>query len=152
MTGPSSGKVVVGQLHRVRRGRRKTFASEAPQGPVVRPTRVAVQLALAHQIRKAIDSGEVADQGAVARQMGLTRARLTQLLGLTLLAPEIQERVLGLESVDGVEPLSERALREAAWELSWAKQRVGFGKSRPREAAHPAKTSVWTKRETIAKS
>ncbi len=123
MTTPSTGKVVVGQLHRVQRGRRKTFASEAPQGPVARPARVAVQLALAHQIRKAIDSGEVADQVAVARQLGLTRARLTQLLNLAFLAPDIQERILGLESVDGLEPLSERALRPLVRACSWSGQR-----------------------------
>lgn len=138
MTSPPSGKVVVGQLHRVRRGRRKAFVSEARQGPVARPARVAVQLALAHQIRKAIDSGEVADQATAARQLGLTRARLTQLLGLTLLAPDIQERVLGLESMDGTEPLSERALRPVSWKTSWAEQRAGLGKSRSGEAVHLA--------------
>lgn len=126
---------MVGQLHRIRRGRRKAFERNAPQAPVLGPARVAIQLAMAHRIRRAIDSGEVADQAAVARQLGLTRARLTQLLGLTLLAPEIQERVLGLESVDGAEPLSERALREAAWELSWAKQRVLFGATHRRGAS-----------------
>ena len=107
MTTVPSGRVVVGQLHRVRRGRQKTFEAEAPQGAVARPARVAVQLALAHRIRRAIDAGEGADQAAVARELGLTRARLTQLLNLTFLAPEIQERILGLESVDGLEPLSE---------------------------------------------
>jgi len=34
-----------------------------------------------------------------------------QLLNLTLLAPEIQEQILFVESVDGVEPTSERELR-----------------------------------------
>jgi hypothetical protein len=33
---------------------------------------------------------------------------VTQLLDLTLLAPDIQEAVLALEAVDGVEPMSER--------------------------------------------
>jgi len=126
MTSSPSGKIVVGQLHRVRRGRRKTFESEALQEPVARPARVAVQLALAHRIRRAIDSGEVTDQAAVARRLGLTRARLTQLLNLTFLAPDLQERALGLESVDGSEPLSERALRPVARAVSWAEQRALF--------------------------
>ncbi len=127
MTSSPSGKVVVGQLHRVRRGRRKAFVPKPPQGTVTSPARVAVQLALAHQIRRAIDSGEVADQAAAARQLGLTRARLTQLLDLTLLAPDIQERILGLESVEGREPLSERSFRPVARADSWAEQRALLG-------------------------
>ena len=50
---------------------------------------------------QAIGSGEFPDQAAVARHLGLPRARLTQPLDLTLLAPDIQERILGLDSVDG---------------------------------------------------
>ena len=130
--------VVVGKLHRVRRGRRKGFEPKAPQGAMPRPAGVAVQLALAHQIRRAIDSGEVADQAAAARQMGLTRARLTQLLDLTLLAPDIQERVLGLGLGGGPEPLSERTLRPFARKTSWAEQRAGFVKAHLAETALPA--------------
>ena len=47
----------------------------------------------------------------MARRLGLTRARVTQLLDLTLLAPEILEQMLFAESIDGVEPMSERGLR-----------------------------------------
>ncbi len=130
MTPAPAGKVVVGRLHRFQRGRRKRFESEARQGPVVRPARVAVQLALAHQIQKDIDSGEVADQAAVARPLGPTRARLTQLLDLTRLAPDIQERVVALEAPAGAEPLSERALRPAARAVSWSGRRVLFDAAR----------------------
>jgi len=38
-------------------------------------------------------------------------ARVSQLLDLLMLAPDLQERILDLEAVDGVEPLSERSLR-----------------------------------------
>ena len=58
----------------------------------------------------------------MAQQLGLTRTRLTQLLDLTLLAPDLQERILGLEAVDGREPMSERAVRPAARVPSWAGQ------------------------------
>jgi hypothetical protein len=117
-------KVVTGQLHRVQRGRRKAFVPEAPPASVRRPARVAVMFALAHQIQRAIDRGELRDQAEAARRLGLTRARLTQLLDLTLLAPEIQERILALESVDGDEPLAERALRRAVRPRSWDEQRT----------------------------
>jgi len=70
-------------------------------------------LALAHKIQAAINHGAVRDSADVATRLGLSRARISQLLDLTLLAPQIQERILFAESVDGLEPLSERALRAA---------------------------------------
>jgi len=57
--------------------------------PVRRPARVAIMLALAHKIQQAIDGGVVRDRAEVARRLGLTRARVTQLLDLALLAPDI---------------------------------------------------------------
>jgi muramoyltetrapeptide carboxypeptidase LdcA involved in peptidoglycan recycling len=72
---------------------------------------VAVTLALAHTIQRAIDRGEIRDQSAAARRLGVTRARMTQILDLTYLAPTLQEEILFLEAVGDVEPLSERSLR-----------------------------------------
>lgn len=103
-----------------------TFTEEAPPPtpePVRRPAKVARMLALAHHVQNAIDRGVVADRAAVARKLGFTRARITQLLDLLLLAPDIQSRVLELEAVDGVEPMSERALREVVRFGLWDAQR-----------------------------
>ena len=80
-------------------------------------------LALAHKIQRAIDKGEVRDQVEVARRLDFNRTRITQLLDLTLLAPDIQEQILFAEAVDGIEPLSERKLRSLARNLNWDKQR-----------------------------
>jgi hypothetical protein len=44
-------------------------------------------------------------------------------MDLTLLAPDLQEQIIFAESVDGVEPMSERELRAAARRSSWASQR-----------------------------
>jgi hypothetical protein len=82
-------------------------------------------LALAHKIQDAIDRGVVRDRAEVARRLGLTRARVTQIMDLTLLAPDLQEQILLAESVDGVEPMSERELRTTA--ASWKEQRVARG-------------------------
>jgi len=81
---------------------------------VRRPACVATMLALAHKIQHAIDRGVVKDRAEVARRLGLSRARVTQLLDLTLLAPGIQEQMLFAESIDGVETDCEQALRPAA--------------------------------------
>jgi predicted XRE-type DNA-binding protein len=119
--------MVVGQLHLVRRGHTKKFVATAPVVPVPvrRPARLAIMLALAHKIQQAIDRGAVSDRAEVARRLGLTRARVTQLLDLTLLAPDIQEQILFAESVDGLEPMGERAVRAAVRVEDWAKQRAG---------------------------
>jgi len=80
-------------------------------------------VALAHKIQNAIGRGVVRDCADVAMRLGLSRARISQLLDLTLLAPDIQEQILLAESVDGVEPMSESALREVVRLEDWAKQR-----------------------------
>jgi len=79
-------------------------------------------LALAHKIQDAIDRGVVRDRAEVARRLGLTRARLTQLMDLTLLAPDLQEQILFAESVDGVVPMRERELRTVAHAKTWDEQ------------------------------
>ena len=104
-----------------RRVRRRS--PDARSTPLRRPARVAQMLALAHRIERQIAAGELADRAEAARQLGLTRARVTQLCDLLLLAPEIQEEILHLESVGGVEPLSARALRPLVKELRWDEQR-----------------------------
>ena len=43
-----------------------------------------------------LESGEASSQAAIARREGISRARVTQVMGLLRLAPEIQERVLSL--------------------------------------------------------
>jgi hypothetical protein len=121
-----TGKVITSTLHRVQRGHGKGFATAPPRGPVRRPARVAIMLALAHKIRDAIARGQVRNQAEVARRLDLTPARLTQLLDLLRLSPDIQERVLFLEAIDGVEPLTERALRVVTHVSSWVEQRVVF--------------------------
>ncbi|KAA0250332.1 MAG: hypothetical protein EDX89_22930 [Acidobacteria bacterium] len=124
-SGPEA-KVVTGRLHRAQRGRRKRFESAPPPPPERRPARVALQLALAHEVQRAIDRGELKDQADAARRLGLTRARLTQLLDLTLLAPDIEERVLLLEAVNGVEPITERGLRHVPRARIWQEQLARF--------------------------
>lgn len=88
------------------------------------PARVARQLALAHALRRRLDAGEFVDMADMARALGFTRARVTQLMDLLLLAPEVQEDILFLEVPPGAQPVSERGLREAVLgTLDWQEQR-----------------------------
>lgn len=111
--GSSGTRIFTGKLFRARKGHGFAFTENPPETkePIRRPARIAYMLAYAHKLQEAIDRGEYEDRADAARQLGLTRARITQLLDLTLLAPDIQEQLLFAEAVDGVEPISERAVR-----------------------------------------
>lgn len=91
----------------------------AARDPSRRPARVAQLLALAHRWQEEVDAGEVAGQGAIAVREGITPARVSQVRRLLRLAPEIQEQVLMMVAVNGVEALTERALRRVASSPAW---------------------------------
>lgn len=136
----AGSRVLSGTFVVERKGRVVRLSSEPPEAqaqvaPVRRPAHVARMLALAHHIQGAIDRRVVADRAEVARKLGLTRARITQLLDLTLLAPDLQARVLELEAVDGVEPLTERQVRDAVHAGSWAQQRAALPLFRMKRAS-----------------
>ena len=78
------------------------------------PARIARQLALAlaHALQHRVHTGEFADYADVARHQGITRARLTQVMNLLLLAADIQAQVLVLRFPPGREPVTERHLRQ----------------------------------------
>jgi len=70
-------------------------------------------LALAHKIDEMIRSGELRDLAHAAKVCAVTRARMTQISNLLLLAPGVQEEILDLPPVTrGRDPITERSLRE----------------------------------------
>ena len=96
---------------------------EKPEAPKRRPAKVAVMVAQANDLQRKLDRGEYRDQAEAAKALGMTTTSLTRLLDLALLAPDIQEKVLFMEAVDGKEPITERALREVVRHMSWVDQR-----------------------------
>lgn len=103
------------------------------------PIRAARLLALAHDIDRRIETGEFTDYADVAKKHGLTRARLTQIMNLLLLAPDIQEQILVMEAEPGREPVSARDLRKVGRSLVWREQRKiwnEFGSSPKRQDFH----------------
>ena len=107
-TAAASTTVFTGTLYRVRKGHGIKLTETPPRGPIRHPARVAISLALAHKLQQAIDTGVVTDRAEIARRLGLTRARVTQIMNLLLLPVAEQERLLFLEAVDGREPMTER--------------------------------------------
>lgn len=123
-----------------RRGERELREGPRPVEPervVPRiPARVARLVALGQRIDRLVRSGEFADYAAVATVGGLTRARVSQFVDLTLLAPDIQEELLLMEWVPkGREPIGEQHLRAIVRELDWGRQRHMFNKLRAQFAA-----------------
>ena len=71
------------------------------------PTRAARMLALAHHVERLVDRGKLKDYAEAARMLGVSRARMAQVMNLLVLSPEIQEEILL-----GTLQVSERRLRE----------------------------------------
>jgi hypothetical protein len=71
-----------------------------------------------------IRQGHVHDYAEIALLGHETRARVTQIMNLRLLAPEIQEKLILLERVvDGRDTLSLRRLQSIALISDWRQQR-----------------------------
>lgn len=82
-------------------------------------------MALAIRLEHLLASGQVKDQAEIARTAGITRARVTQIINLTQLAPDIQEAILNLEpTTDHVPRFREREVRTIAIVPNWETQRV----------------------------
>ena len=58
------------------------------------PDTLARRLALAHYIERLIEDGKLRNYAQAAAMLGVTRARMSQLMDLALLSAEVQERVL----------------------------------------------------------
>ncbi len=111
-------------------------SSQAAVGRVPRVTRL---LALAHRIDEMIRSGELRDWAEAARLVGVTRARMTQIASLLLLAPKIQEDILNLPNVTrGPDPFTERLLRATAAHADWRTQNSAWVPLRQHLESPPA--------------
>ncbi len=80
-------------------------------------------LALAHYVEQLVEVGELTGYAEAARILGLTRARLTQVMKLLRLAPNIQEWMLDPRASHAV-PVAERALRRVLTNPAWEQQRA----------------------------
>lgn len=94
-----------------------------PKPKPVGPPKVARMLALGHEIVRLVDEGLLDDLADAADLLGFSRARVTQIVDLTLLAPDIQEALL---FGDGGTGQAERRLRAVVAAGDWAAQREKF--------------------------
>jgi hypothetical protein len=113
-----------------RRGRKRAVVGEAPAKSALPPgrvPRVTRLMALAIRFETLIRDGEVQDLAEIARLGQVTRARVTQIMNLLHLSPDIQEAILALPRVEsGRDPITERELRPIAAIPDWRKQRAAW--------------------------
>jgi hypothetical protein len=122
----NSQLTVTRQFHVARRhrGRKQFREGAAPDAPVGRVPRVARLMALAIRCDALVRDGLVADQSELARLGHITTARMTQIMSLLSLAPDIQEQILFLPRTQhGRDVVKETDIRPIAATLDWRKQR-----------------------------
>ena len=94
---------------------------DIPDGRVPRISRL---MALAIKFDGLIASGAIRDQTQLAELGHVSTARVTQIMNLLHLAPDIQEEILFLPRVmNGRDAIRERVIRSITAELDWRRQR-----------------------------
>ena len=92
----------------------------SPEGHIPRISRL---LALAIRFEQLIRNGTVHNQADLARVAHISRAQVTQIMDLLLLAPEIQEEILFLPPVEcGKDLVTERGVRSLSANPNWQRQ------------------------------
>ena len=110
-----------------RNGRKQWPEQEASSYSHVEPGRVpriSRLMALAIRFDELIARGDIKNYAQLARRGDITRARVTQIMNLLHLAPDIQEQVLFLPRIQtGRDPIKLAELQPLTMEIDWKRQR-----------------------------
>jgi hypothetical protein len=91
--------------------------------------RLSKLMALAIRFEGLVERGELQDYADLARLGYVTRARITQIMNLLNLAPDIQEELLFLpKTVKGRDPICETDMRPITTVPYWQRQRKMWAK------------------------
>jgi len=142
---------VTREIHFAVKGNRKrAIAGPAPSKsePNGRIPRISKLMALAIRFDQLLKDGVVANQSELARLAHVTQPRMTQIMNLLNLAPDIQEQVLNLQPVArGRDTVTERDLRPIVSHPSWHRQRRMWCDAQKRLAF--ARPSGYADRSTV---
>jgi len=117
---------------RVRQTRRLIVTEPAPPPPPGRVPRVARLMALAIKFDRMLQDGVVGSQTDLAALARVTQPRMTQIMNLLHLAPDIQEEILFLPPVtEGRDPVTERVMRAIVLIPEWHRQRQEWALIQP---------------------
>ena len=107
-----------------RNGSKKLAEGKASTKPAGRVPRIARLLALAHHCRKLIRDGVIINQSELAHYGQISTTRMSQIMWLDNLAPDIQEAILDLpRTVKGRDAILEKDVRPIAKTHDWKEQR-----------------------------
>jgi hypothetical protein len=111
-----------------RPGRKRRAASQDGECQAVSPEqrvpRLARLMALAVHLEELIQTGKVKNYATLGRLGHVSRSRVSQIMNLLLLAPDIQEQILFLQAVNrGRDPIHLSRLQPVAGIPNWSKQR-----------------------------
>lgn len=115
------------QMSRTSNSRRRIEhePSVEPVKPKGRIPRVSRLMALAIRLERMLRTGEVPDLTELARLANVSQPRISQILNLNMLAPEIQEELLFLPPTETGKPtLHEKMLRPISCQIDWKTQRI----------------------------
>src|SRR5262249_2625274 len=136
--------VIEGTIPLGRRGRASrpeangTGSPAAYSLPSSRIPRIARLLALAWHVEGLVRSGTVASYAVAARLGHVSRARMSQIVSLLNLAPDLQEHLLFLlRPVRGRQALTLRRVLTVAAVLDWQEQRRRWRKLRRATSSRP---------------
>ncbi|MFN7878262.1 MAG: hypothetical protein ACK5PB_23290 [Pirellula sp.] len=119
-------------LHKKRDGKRIVLAEgKAPQPkrpPIGRLPRITRYMALAIYYEDLIRKSHVRDYAEIATLGHVTRARVTQIMNLRLLAPDIQEQLINRSRIaSGRDSINLREMQSVVLQSDWEMQRVLWG-------------------------
>jgi len=89
--------------------------------------RIIETIQRARRWREQIERGEVKNAAQLARDHGVTRARISQVMALLRLAPEVMAYIDDLDGSEGCRHLTERRVRTIARLKDHDEQRAAFG-------------------------
>lgn len=123
---PEQAQEIEYVLRRERR-LRSSATRQAEGGPTAPLARITQLMALAIKLDGMLRAGVFHDYTELARLGHVSRARVSQILSLSQLAPDIQEQLLFLPAAErGRDSMTEPLLRKVAQLYDWDEQRRLF--------------------------
>jgi hypothetical protein len=109
-----------------RKTKKSNIEKSDEASPTIRIPRITKMMALAIRFEHLIKTGQVKDQAELARLGDVSRARLSQIMDLLLLAPDIQEAILF--ATDESIGMHEKTIQPISRLHSWKSQRKARNK------------------------
>ena len=120
-----------GEAHKRRDAAKAAREKTAQSGRI---PRISKLVALASRMQSMIESGQVDTFQQFAELGRISQPRMTQIMSLLHLAPDIQEELLYLpEVMKGKATIHERLLRQLTRQADWRVQRRMWGRIRKRQ-------------------